>query len=114
VVVSPGGWVWRQLCEPLSALFEAVAHLPLTVSRLLLQALFVAVHRGEPSLSPSPAGFVYLEFFWMPTPSLLSSVESNQPVTVAVLVYLELEWGTAYSPLSCGVCHTGKCPSPFL
>jgi hypothetical protein len=37
VVVLPGGWVRRQLCELLSALFQAAAHLPPTVSRLLLR-----------------------------------------------------------------------------
>jgi hypothetical protein len=37
--------VWRQLCECLP---EAVAHLPLTVSQLLLlQALFIADLRNE-------------------------------------------------------------------
>jgi uncharacterized protein YegP (UPF0339 family) len=36
--------VWRQLCEYLS---EAEAHLPPTVSQLLLQALFIADLRNE-------------------------------------------------------------------
>jgi hypothetical protein len=36
--------VWRQLCDCLS---EAMAHLPPTVSHLLLQALFIADHRNE-------------------------------------------------------------------
>jgi hypothetical protein len=36
--------VWRQLCECLS---EAAAHLPPTVSWLLLQALFTADLRNE-------------------------------------------------------------------
>jgi hypothetical protein len=36
--------VWRQLCECLS---EAAAHLPPTVSQLLLQALFIADLRNE-------------------------------------------------------------------
>jgi hypothetical protein len=80
VVVSPGVWVWRQLCEPLSALFEAAAHLPPPVSWLQLQALFIAVFRAELSHSPNPAGFVYLEFSWKLTPSLSSSVKSCQPV----------------------------------
>jgi hypothetical protein len=36
--------VWRQLCECLS---EAVAHLPPTVSQLLLQALFIVDLKNE-------------------------------------------------------------------
>jgi hypothetical protein len=36
--------VWRQLYECLS---EAATHLPLTVSQLLLQALFIADLRSE-------------------------------------------------------------------
>jgi hypothetical protein len=36
--------VWRQFCECLS---EAVAHLPPTVSLLLLEALFTADLRSE-------------------------------------------------------------------
>jgi hypothetical protein len=104
VAVSPGGWVRRQLCELLSALFQVVAHISLTVSWLLLQALFNAVSWGEPSHPPTPAGFVYLEFSWALAPPLNSHVESYQPPTVAVLVYLEFAWGTALLPLSGGVC----------
>jgi hypothetical protein len=36
--------VWRQYCECLS---EAVAHLPATVSQLLLEALLIADVRNE-------------------------------------------------------------------
>jgi hypothetical protein len=36
--------VWRQVCECLS---EAAAHLPPTVSQLLLQALFIVDLRNE-------------------------------------------------------------------
>jgi hypothetical protein len=36
--------VWRQFCECLS---EAVAHLPATVSQLLLEALLIADLRSE-------------------------------------------------------------------
>jgi hypothetical protein len=46
-VVSPGGWVRRQLCEPLSALFQAGAHLLPNVSHLLLQALFTDSSHGK-------------------------------------------------------------------
>jgi hypothetical protein len=105
VVVSPGGWVRRQLYELLSALFQAAAPLPPTVSQLLLHALFIAVHLGEPSHPPTPAGFVYLEFSWTPALSLFSSVGCYPPVTVAGLVYLEFAWGTAHPPLSGEVCH---------
>jgi hypothetical protein len=40
--------VWRQLCECLS---EAAAHLPPTVSQLLLQALFIADLKSEFTLT---------------------------------------------------------------
>jgi hypothetical protein len=89
VVISPGDWIWRQLSEPLSALFEGTAHLAPTVSRLRLQALFITVLRDESSHSPSPAGFVYLRFFWMPSHFLFSSVWPYHPVAIAVLVYLQ-------------------------
>jgi hypothetical protein len=58
VIISSGDWIWRQLSEPLSALFEGVAYLVPTVSQLLLQALFIRVLRDESSHSPIPAGFV--------------------------------------------------------
>jgi hypothetical protein len=69
-----GDWIWSQLSEPLSALFEGAAHLAPTVSWLLLRALFITVLRYESSHSPSTAGLVYLRFFWMPAPFLFSSV----------------------------------------
>jgi hypothetical protein len=47
--------VWKQLCECVP---EAVAHLPPTVSQLLLQALFMQIS-GVSLHSPSHAGFVY-------------------------------------------------------
>jgi hypothetical protein len=62
VIVSPGGWVKRQLCEPLSALFQAIAHLPPTVSRLLLQALFTESLHGE---LPFPPSLVEGLAFWL-------------------------------------------------
>jgi hypothetical protein len=68
VVISPGDWIWKQLGELLSALFEGAAHLAPTVSWLLLRALFITVLRDESSHSTSLAGFVYLSFFWMPVP----------------------------------------------
>jgi hypothetical protein len=98
-------WVRRQLCRPLSALFQAVAHLPPVASQLLLQALFIAVCWEGPSHPPTPAGFVYLGLSQAPAPSLFSKVESYQPATAAVLVYLEFMWGISFSPLSGGVCH---------
>jgi hypothetical protein len=104
VVILPGGWVRRQLCEPLSALFQAVVYLPHTVSRLLLQALFTALHSGKLSYLHSLAGFVCSEF-WMPAPSLFSSVKSYQAVTAAGLVYLEFVSSTVHLPFSCRVSH---------
>jgi hypothetical protein len=82
-------------------LFQAVASLPLTVNRLLLQALLIAFCGGELPHSCSPAGFAYLEFSWMPASSLFSSVKSYQPVRVAGLVYSELAWGATHPSLSC-------------
>jgi hypothetical protein len=41
VVLSPGGWVRKHLCEQLSGLLQAAFHLPPTASQLLLQALFI-------------------------------------------------------------------------
>jgi hypothetical protein len=61
-------------------------------------ALFITVLRDEPSHSPSPAGFVYLRFFWTPAPFLFSSVWPYQPVAIAVLVYLQFTWGKRPSP----------------
>jgi hypothetical protein len=63
--------VWRQPCECLS---EAAAHLPPTVSQLLLQALFMQIS-GMSLHSPSPAGFVYLQFSWMHAPFVFSSIQ---------------------------------------
>jgi hypothetical protein len=99
VVVSPDDWIWRQLGEPLSALFEGAAHLAPTVSQLCCSVL-----SDESSHSPSPAGFVYLRFFWTPAPFLFSSVWPYQPVAIAVLVYLQFTWGSAPPPLSGRVC----------
>jgi hypothetical protein len=90
--------------EPLSALFEGVAHVAPTVSWLLLQALLIAVLRDESSHSPCPDGFVYLKFSWMPASFVFSSVWSYQPVAIAVLVYLQFAWGSAPAPLSGRVC----------
>jgi hypothetical protein len=50
----PGGWIRRQLCEPLSALFQAAVHLLPTISHLLLQALFTESSQKELPLFPSP------------------------------------------------------------
>jgi hypothetical protein len=55
VVVSQDGWVKRQLCKPLSALFQAAAHLLPTVSRLPLQALFTECSHGEKLLALPPS-----------------------------------------------------------
>jgi hypothetical protein len=76
VVVWSGGRVRRQLCEPLSSLFQAAAHLPPTASLLLLQALFIEVHWRELPHPPTPEGFVYLEFSWTPALPLFSGEES--------------------------------------
>jgi hypothetical protein len=57
-------------------------------------------------LSPSPAGFVNLEFSWMHAPFVFSSIQPYSPVAIAVLFYLESEWGGAPPLLSSGACHT--------
>jgi hypothetical protein len=43
-----------ELCEPLSALFQAVAHLLPTVSCLLLQSVFTESLRGKQLLASPP------------------------------------------------------------
>jgi hypothetical protein len=43
--------VWRQFCGCLS---EAAAHLPATVSQLLLEALLIADLRSELNTHPAP------------------------------------------------------------
>jgi hypothetical protein len=56
--------------------------------------------------SPSPAGFVYLEFSWMHVPFVFSSIQPYPLVANAVLFYLEFAWGSAPPPVPGGVCHT--------
>jgi hypothetical protein len=56
--------------------------------------------------SPSPAGFVCLEFSWTRAPFVFSSIQPYLPVAIAVLLYLEFVWRSSPPPLSCGVCHT--------
>jgi hypothetical protein len=111
----PGDWIWRQLGEPLSALFEGVAHLAPTVNWLLLWALFITVLRDESSHSPSPAGFVYLRFSGTPAPFLFSRVWPYQPVAIAVLIYLQFTQGSALPTLQWSVPHVSHCwkPSPL-
>jgi hypothetical protein len=58
-----------------------------------------------PSPPPTPAGFICLGFSWALVPPLFSSVESCQPSTAVVLVYLEFVQGTSFPPLSGGACH---------
>jgi hypothetical protein len=90
----------------LSALFQAVAHLPPIDSLLLLQALFNAVLWGELSHPPTLDGVVYLKFSQAPATPLFSGVESYQLVSIAGLVYLEFTRGTVLHPLSSRVSHT--------
>jgi hypothetical protein len=62
-----------------------MAHLPLTVSQLLLlQALFIADLRNEVYTNLAPQGFVYLEFSWMHAPFVFSSIQPYPPVATAV------------------------------
>jgi hypothetical protein len=59
--------------------------------------------------SPSPAGFVCLEFSWPHAPFLFSSIQPYLPVAIAVFFYyyyLEFGWGGAPPPLSGGMCYT--------
>jgi hypothetical protein len=44
----------RQLCDPLSALFQAAAHLLPTVSHVLLYILFTKGTHGEQLIAPYP------------------------------------------------------------
>jgi hypothetical protein len=50
--------------------------------------------------SPSPAGFIYLEFSWTHAPFVFSSIQPYPHVAIAVLFYLEFTWGGALPPLS--------------
>jgi hypothetical protein len=49
-----------------------VAHLPSTLSQLLLQALFIADLRNE---LYTHLGFVYLELSWVHAPFVFSSIQ---------------------------------------
>jgi hypothetical protein len=62
--VSPGDWVRRRACGPLSASFQAVAYHPPTVSHPLLQTLFTESSWAVQVLAP---------------PSLLQCAQSNPP-----------------------------------
>jgi hypothetical protein len=95
--------VWRQFCGCLS---EGAAHLPTTVSQLLLEALLIADLRSELNTYLAPAGFVYLEFSWVqlpllqvfPSPSTLGEVALHPPSSASVFIYSS----------------RGKCPFPPL
>jgi hypothetical protein len=51
--------------------------------------------------SPSPAGFVYLEFSWTHAPFVFSSIQPYSHVAIAVFFYyLEFAWGGAWKFLS--------------
>jgi hypothetical protein len=98
VVVSPGGWIRRQLCEQLPALFQAVATCHLLSASCSCSFIYCSSLLGVvvPTYSCS---FLYLVFSLVPVPPLFSSVEFYQPATVAGLVCLEMAWGTALPPL---------------
>jgi hypothetical protein len=51
--------------------------------------------------SPSPTGFVYLEFSWMHAPFVFSSTQPYPYFAIAVLFYyLDFAWGDAWKFLS--------------
>jgi hypothetical protein len=52
-------------------------------------------------------------FFWMPAPFLYSSVWPYQPVAIALLVYIQLTWGSAPPSLSRIVCLTSVAVGAF-
>jgi hypothetical protein len=56
--------------------------------------------------SPSPIGFVYLEFSWTHALFVFSSIHPYLPVETVVLFFLVFTWGGALPPLSGGACHT--------
>jgi hypothetical protein len=93
--------VWRQFCGCLS---EGAAHLPTTVSQLLLEALLIADLRSELNTYLAPAGFVYLEFSWVqlpllqvfPSPSTLGEVTLHPPSLAGV--YLQFCEGLPLPP----------------
>jgi hypothetical protein len=65
-----------------------------------VQVLFIKVHWGEPPNPLSLAGFIYLEFTWVPSPPLFSSGESSKLATVAGFVYLKFAWEIVPPPFS--------------
>jgi hypothetical protein len=80
--------------------------LPATFCQPAAAAGFIYCRSQEWALhSPSPAGFVYLEFSWMLAPFVFSSIQPYLPVEIAGVPSL----------LSCGVCHFSCCwmPSPL-
>jgi hypothetical protein len=56
--------------------------------------------------SPSPAGFVYLEFSWIHAPFVFSSIQHYPPVAIAVCFFFLFRVcvGSASPPLYCGAC----------
>jgi hypothetical protein len=92
VVVSPGCWARRQLCELLPVLFQAVAHLLPSVSCLLLQALFSESLHGELTLFPSLVDGVLAGYFcrlcwklvWRAAPCSPPSLVCSKHCTLSV------------------------------
>jgi hypothetical protein len=74
---------------------------PATYCQPVAAAGFIYCRSQEWDLhSPSPTGFVYLEFFWAHTPFVFSSIQPYPPVAIfAGLFYLEFVWESTLSPL---------------
>jgi hypothetical protein len=97
--------VWRQVCEWLSA---AVACLPVAVSLLLLEALFMQISRVSLALT-WPCRLCLLRVLLcampllqaFPFPSTLGEVTLHQLSQACVFIYSS--HGKWSSPLSCGV-----------
>jgi hypothetical protein len=63
------------------------------------------------SFTPSPAGFVCLEFSWLHAPFLFSSIQPYLPVAIAVFSFIiySLCEGVLSPTLQCSMLHSSHC-----
>jgi hypothetical protein len=111
---SPGVGVWvvvrslshqRKKKRSLESIWGCSS--PATYCQPAAAAGFIYCRSQEWALhSPSPTGFVYLEFSWTHAPFVFSNIQPYPPAAIAVLFYLEFTWGGPPPPLSSGACHT--------
>jgi hypothetical protein len=78
-----------------------------TYCQLAAAAGFIYCRSQEWALhSPSPAGFVYLEFSWTHAPFVFSNIQPYLPVAIAVLFVFRALCVGAPPSLSGEACHT--------